>query len=138
VKTFHRSLRTLLMLAPAFQLAAADAQPLAATTGDLATIRITGSALEPSRLALGSEARVVFRNDAAAMARVELELPRGEGLLCSTGREEPERGRKFVVARGDALECEAPAERTRFRVFRLAAGGSAPVASEGELQPAAP
>jgi hypothetical protein len=138
VKTFHRSLRTLLMLAPAFQLAAADAQPLAATTGGLATVRITGSALEPSRLALGSEARVVFRNDAAAMARVELELPRGEGLLCRAGSEPPERGRKFVVARGDALECEAPAERTRFRVFRLAAGGRAPVASEGELEPAVP
>jgi hypothetical protein len=143
VKKIHRSLlsprRHVLWLLPAAigLAAAAHAEPLAAPNGGLATVRITGSALEPGRVAVGAAQHVVFQNDAAVMARVELELPRGEGIVCRTGREEATRGRKFVVAGGDVLECEPPGSRTRYRVYRVGAAGGAPVASQGELDPAA-
>ena len=141
MKKIHRSFRSarrsFLWLAPAaFGLAAAaHGEPLAAPAGGLATVRITGSALEPDRVALGSGQHVVFQNEAAAMARVELDLPRGEGIVCRSGRDEATRGRKFVVAGGEALECEAPGSRTRFRVFRLGTGSGSPVESEGEVEP---
>ena len=115
--------------------AAAHADPLAAPAAGLATVRITVSALEPGRLAVASGQHVVFRNEATAMARVELDLPRGEGILCRSGRDEAARGRKFVVAGGDALECEAPSAAVRYRVFRIGGGGGSLVATEGELQP---
>lgn len=116
---------------------AAQGEPLAAPAGGLATVRITGSALEPGRVAVGTSQHVVFQNDAAVMARVELELPRGAGIVCRTGRDEATRGRKFVVAGGDSLECEPPDSRTRYRVYRVGASGGAPVASQGELDPSA-
>jgi hypothetical protein len=115
---------------------AAGAEPLAAPIAGPATVRITGSALEPDVLGVDAGQHLVFRNESAAMARVELDLPRGTGLVCRAGREEALRARKFVVAGGDALECEAPAARTRYRVFRTAAGGGSAVESAGEVAPA--
>lgn len=130
--------RSVLWLVPALAwlAAPASAEPLAAPAGGLATVRITGSTLEPGRMAVGPAQHVVFRNDAPVMARVELDLPRGEGILCRSGGDGASRGRKFVVGGGDVLECEAPPSKTRYRVFRVGAGGSAPVASVGELEPA--
>jgi hypothetical protein len=127
---------TLLAASAAIALAAAaQADPLAAPAAGLATVRITVADLEPDRLAIGSGQHVVFRNEADAMARVELDLPRGEGILCRSGRDEAARGRKFVVAGGDALECEAPAAAVRYRVFRIGGGGGSLVATDGELDP---
>jgi hypothetical protein len=132
----HRPFRAfgrLLLPAVALSLSAsANAEVLAAPTAGLATVRITGAAIEPDRLALAPEQHFVFQNDVGAMARVELELDRGVGIVCRSGGES-QRGRKFVVASGAALECEAPPEGTRYRVYRPRTGGGAPVATEGEV-----
>jgi len=138
-RSFRSSRRSVLWLVPAFAwlAAGAHADPLAAPAGGLATVRITGSALEPGRAAVGASQHVVFQNEAAVMARVELDLPRGPGIVCRSGGEDATRGRKFVVGGGEALECEAPPTRTRYRVFRVGAGGGSPVTSQGELDPAA-
>jgi hypothetical protein len=127
---------TALSFVPLAAALAAGAEPLAAPLAGLATVRITGSALEPDVLGVDAGQHLVFRNESAAMARVELDLPRGTGLVCRAGREEALRARKFVVAGGDALECEAPSSRTRYRVFRSAAGGGSAVESAGEVAPA--
>ena len=135
LRPFH-SFRLFLLPAVLFTLAGhARAGTLAAPTAELATVRITGSALEPDRLAVGHGQHLVFRNEGTTMARVELDLEHGTGILCRNGVDEV-RGRKFVVASGDALECEAPPQATRYHVYRARAGGGTPVATEGELSPA--
>jgi hypothetical protein len=124
-----RGFARLLLPAAALTLSAAvHAEVLAAPSAGLATVRITGSAIEPDRLAIAPEQRFVFQNEVGAMARVELDLEHGTAIRCGS-----ERGRKFVVASGAALECEAPPEGTRYRVYRPRAGGGAPVATEGEV-----
>jgi hypothetical protein len=142
VNQIHRTLRSIrralcLLPAAACLTVAAQSEPLAAPAGGLATVRITGSALEPDRVAVGPSQHVVFQNEATVMARVELDLPRGQGIVCRSGTEPASRGRKFVVDGGAALECEAPPARTRYRVFRAGAGGGSAVASQGELDPGA-
>ena len=132
---FRSLSRSFLWLVPAAAALAAGAEPLAAPIAGLATVRITGSALEPEVLGVDAGQHLVFRNESAAMARVELDLPRGEGIVCRSGREEALRGRKFVVAGGEALECEAPASRTGSRVYRSGARGGGPVESAGEVAP---
>jgi hypothetical protein len=128
-----RGFARLLLPAVALSLsAAAHADVLAAPTAGLATVRITGAAIEPNRLAIGPEQHFVFQNEVGAMARVELDLEHGTGITCRSGTSS-ERGRKFVVASGASLECEAPPEGTRYRVYRPRSGGGAPVATEGEV-----
>jgi len=141
MKPLSRSLRFLsrsfLCLVPVAAALAAGAEPLAAPVAGLATVRITGSTLEPGVLHLDAGQQLAFRNDSPALARVELDLPRGEGIVCRSGRDPALRGRKFVVAGGDALECQAPEARTRYRVFRIGGGGGSLVESAGELEPVA-
>jgi hypothetical protein len=131
-----RSLRRfgrLLLPAAALTLSASShADVLAAPSAGPATVRITGAAIEPDRLAIGPEQHFVFQNEVGAMARVELDLDRGVGITCRSGPESS-KGRKFVVASGAALECEAPPEGTRYRVYRPRIGGGAPVETEGEV-----
>ena len=132
----HRPFRAfgrLLLPAVALSLSAsAHADVLAAPTAGPATVRITGAAIEPNRLAIAPEQHFVFQNEIGAMARVELELEHGQGIVCRSGGDST-RGRKFVVASGAALECEAPPEGTKYRVYRPSTGGGAPVATEGEV-----
>ena len=73
--------------------------------------------------------------DGVTVGLLDISKPRGEGIVCRSGREEALRGRKFVVAGGEALECEAPASRTGYRVYRSGARGGGPVESAGEVAP---
>ncbi len=85
------------------------------------TVRIAVSGLEPERLTLPQGQKLTFRNEGATLMRVELDLERGAGIACAARGEEPSRGRKFVVATGSALECDAPSEAVAYRVFRSGA-----------------
>lgn len=85
------------------------------------TVRIVSDGLEPERLALPPGQRLTFRNEGATLMRVELDLERGAGIACAARGEEPARGRKFVVATGSALECDAPSGAVAYRVFRSGA-----------------
>jgi hypothetical protein len=111
-------------------LSAAHAQSSAA--GTPATVQIAGAALLPERLDLAVDQRVVFRNDSESYARVELDLAHGQGIVCTSDGEPPVRGRKFVVAIGASLECEAPHAAVGYRVFRSGAGGV--VESAGRIE----
>jgi hypothetical protein len=129
----YRRLGRLLLPAAAFALSAsAHADVLAAPSAGPATVRITPAAIEPDRVAIGPEQHFVFQNEVGAMARVELELDHGVGITCRSGGEST-KGRKFVVASGAALECEAPPEGTRYRVYRPRVGGGSPVETRGEV-----
>ena len=129
----YRRFGRLLLPAAAFALSAsAHAEVLAAPSAGPATVRITRAALEPDRVAIGPEQRFVFQNEVGAMARVELDLDHGVGITCRSGSDST-KGRKFVVASGAALECEAPPEGTRYRVYRPRVGGGSPVETVGEV-----
>jgi hypothetical protein len=132
----HRSFRSfgrLLLPAVALSLSAtAHGEVLAAPSPGPATVRITDAAIEPDRLAIGPDQHFVFQNEVGAMARVELDLDRGVGIVCRSGGEST-KGRKFVVASGAALECEAPPEGTHYKVYRPSATGGGPVTTEGEV-----
>lgn len=119
--------------AASIPLSAAHAQVVAAIRpGPGATVQIAGAALLPERLDLAGNQRLVFRNDSASYARVELDLARGEGIVCSSDGDQPVRGRKFVVAIGASLECEAPLAAVDYRVFRNS--GSGVIESEGRIE----
>jgi hypothetical protein len=78
---------------------------------------------------------VVFRNDSPSPARVELELEHGHGIVCGSGSDAPMRGRKFVVASGADLECEAPAGAVGYRVFRTGPGSVVGSSGRIEIEP---
>jgi hypothetical protein len=119
-------------LAASTPLSAAHAQAVDAIQPGAATVQIAGAALLPERLDLAGGQRLVFRNDSASYARVELELAHGKGILCASDGDAPVRGRKFVVAIGASLECEAPQAAVDYRVFRNS--GSGVVESEGRIE----
>jgi hypothetical protein len=97
-----------------------------------ATVQIESAKLSPASLNVSSGQHLVFHNDSAGMARVELDLERGEGIVCGSTGEQPAKGRKFVVASGADLECEAPAVAVGYRVFH---SGSGPVVeSSGRIE----
>ena len=87
------------------------------------TVEIGRAGLRPEHLTLTGGQRLVFLNRSGGMARVELELARGEGIACGGSGGAPSRGRKFVVATGERLECEAPTSEVAYRVFRNGGGG---------------
>lgn len=119
--------------AASIPFSAAHAQTVAAVQpAPGATVQIAGAALLPERLDLAGNQRVVFRNDSSSYARVELDLARGEGIVCTSDGEQPVRGRKFVVAIGASLECEAPLAAVDYRVFRNS--GSGVIESEGRIE----
>ena len=97
------------------------------------TVEIGGGVLRPERLSLSGAPRLVFQNGSATMARVELDLARGEGIACASAGEPPSKGRKFVVATGGRLECEAPSREVAYRVFRN--GGGAMEELHGAIEP---
>lgn len=115
-------------LAAVTPLSAAHAQAVSAG----ATVQIAGAALLPERLDLAGNQRLVFRNDSSSFARVELDLAHGDGIVCASDGEQPVRGRKFVVAIGASLACEAPQAGVDYRVFR--SSGSGVVESEGRIE----
>ncbi len=123
----------LVTLAALTPLSAARSQTLDA--GASATVQIAGAALLPERLDLGSGQRLVFRNDSESFARVELELAHGSGIVCASDGERAVRARKFVVAIGASLECEAPKAAVAYRVFRSGAGGVVESAGRIEVEP---
>ncbi len=92
-----------------------------------ATVRIGGSPAGLAVVALAPGQHVVFQNDSSAMARVELDLGRGEGIACSAAGEPTRVARKFVVAGGTALECAPPAAPVSYRVFQSGSGGDSRV-----------
>jgi len=94
-----------------------------------AIVRIDAAAVAPLALPVASGQRVAFRNDSPAMARVELDLARGEGVACATPGETPRKARKFVVPGGATLDCDAPAESVDWHVYRAGAPES-----EGRLE----
>ncbi len=101
-------------------------------TGSRATVQIESAKLSPERVNLASGQHLIFHNESAGMARVELDLARGEGIVCGSSGEQPTRGRKFVVASGADLECEAPAVAVGYRVLH---SGSGPVVeSSGRIE----
>ncbi len=122
-------------LAASTPLSAAHAQSIDAVQPGAATVQIAGAALLPERLDLIGSQRLVFRNDSASYARVELDLAHGEGIVCASDGERPLRGRKFVVAIGASLECEAPNAAVAYRVFRSGAGGVVESAGRIEVEP---
>lgn len=99
----------------------------------LDTVAIGSGRLQPARLALSGAPRLVFVNDSASLVRVELDLARGEGIACGGGGEPASRGRKFVVANGGRLECEAPSGAVAYRVFRN--GGGETEELRGSIEP---
>jgi hypothetical protein len=131
-----RSFALVASIASTFPLGAATAEtaagpPAALPTG--AIVQIAGAALLPERLHVANGQQVVFRNDSPALARVELDLARGAGIRCASDGETPVRGRKFVVASGASLACEAPPAAVEYRVFRIGTGSV--VESEGRIEP---
>ena len=109
----------------------AAAQTTTAATGG-AIVQIAGAALLPERLSVADGQQLVFRNDSASLARVELDLPHGHGIVCTSNGEPSARGRKFVVASGASLACEAPPSAVTYRVFRSDGGGI--VESSGRIE----
>jgi hypothetical protein len=97
---------------------------LAAVQVDLAASRVAEVSVPPG-------ARLVFANPGPETARVELALPRGEGIACASPGETPAKGRKFVVSGGATLACDAPAESTAYRVFR---GPGTTAAENGRIE----
>jgi len=97
-----------------------------------ATVQIETAKLDPERLSVSSGQHLIFHNDSAGMARVELDLARGEGIVCGSSGEQPAKGRKFVVASGADLECEAPAVAVGYRVFH--SGPGPVVESSGRIE----
>jgi hypothetical protein len=97
-----------------------------------ASILVTLATLAPLAAARGQaiedragRQRLVFHNDSESYAR-------GEGIVCKSDGEQPVRGRKFVVAIGATLECEAPQAAVDYRVFRNS--GSGVIESEGRIE----
>jgi hypothetical protein len=132
LRSYRRFGRLLLPAAALVLSASAQAEVLAAPSAGPATVRIMPGAIEPDRVSVGPEQHFVFQNEVGAMARVELDLDHGVGITCRSGSDST-KGRKFVVASGAALECEAPPEGTQYRVYRPRVGGGAPVVTKGEV-----
>jgi len=84
-------------------------------------IQIQPAALEPERVEAEAARGFELANDSTALARVEFDLRRGEGLTCTTDGEAPVTARKFVVRSGASLVCHATGDypgRLDYEVFR--------------------
>jgi hypothetical protein len=128
--TMSRFLSITLLAASTLGFAGAARAETPAAPG--VVVQIAGAAMLPERLNLASGQHVVFHNDSPAFARVELDLPHGQGIRCASSGEEPTRGRKFVVAIGASLDCETPPTAIGYRVFHSGDGGV--VESSGRIE----
>ena len=109
------------------------AESLVPASGAAATVRLGAGDAD---VALTPGQHVVFQNDSSAIARVELDLGRGEGIACSAAGEPTRVARKFVVAGGSALDCESPVAPVAYRVFQSAPGGDSRVReTSGRIEP---
>ena len=125
------------------------AAPAAGESGDRAAlapppariqIQIQPAALEPERVEAAAARGFELANASTALARVEFQLPRGEGLTCVTEGEAPVRARKFVVRNGASLVCDSAGERLSrldyevFRTVKLASGGFRKEHTKGRIE----
>jgi hypothetical protein len=115
------------------RLSAATAALLLALPGSLhaeavepATIRIHPSSLSPARAVVDGERSFVIANRSPDLARVEFQLPRGEGVFCHGSGATPRSARRFLVDGGSRLVCVVEPGRYRYRVYQ-----SVPVDSGG-------
>lgn len=133
--TAQTALRSLLLSPPVAVLllcfaAAAGAEAFGPPPEPSAVVvQIDAREVAPLDVPVASGQRVVFRNDSSAMARIELDLERGDGVACTTAGEAPRRARKFVVPGGATLDCDAPTESVDWHVYRAGAP-----ASEGRIE----
>jgi hypothetical protein len=107
---------------------------------DRTRIQIQPAALEPERIEAAAARGFELANASTALARVEFQLRRGEGLTCVTEGEAPVTARKFVVRNGASLVCDSAGERLSrldyevFRNVRLASGGFRQEHSKGRIE----
>ena len=84
-------------------------------------IQIQPAALEPERVEAEAARGFELANESTALARVEFDLRRGEGLTCAIDGEAPVTARKFVVRSGASLVCHSAGDhlgRLDYEVFR--------------------
>jgi hypothetical protein len=103
-------------------------------------IQILPTVLEPERV----EARAIrgfeLANGSTALARVEFQLRRGDGITCVTDGEAPVTARKFVVRSGASLVCHPEGDHSGrldyevFRNVRLASGAHRQEHSKGRIE----
>lgn len=84
-------------------------------------IQIQPAALEPERVEAEAARGFELANESTALARVEFDLRRGEGLTCGIDGDAPVTARKFVVRSGASLVCRSAGDhpgRLDYEVFR--------------------
>jgi hypothetical protein len=136
----------------AFSLTALLAGPVAPAAGEprdpaalmpipaRSQIQIQPAALEPERVEAEAARGFELVNESTALARVEFDLPGGEGLTCAIDGEAPVTARKFVVRSGASLVCHATGDypgRLDYEVFRnvrVASGAYRREHSEGRIE----
>jgi hypothetical protein len=109
---------------PAFLSALILTSLLASTPGsaraeavDPSTVRIHESELSPVRAQVEGRS-FVLANRSSATARVQFDLPRGEGIFCHSPGTVPRSARKFLVDSGASLVCVTDPGRYDYTVFQ--------------------
>ena len=132
---------TLLLAGPVAPAAGEPRDPAALTPFPARPqIQIQPAALEPERVEAEAARGFELANESTALARVEFDLPGGEGLTCAIDGEAPVTARKFVVRSSASLVCHSAGDhlgRLDYEVFRnvrMASGAYRREHSKGRIE----